>query len=163
MRKLGISLIPVNILVSSILFIFTKIDTTNILYLFGTVLVCAVVIILSDRIIAVRYKDVEIRTVTEKAISDAKRIEEVYLEVRAQKEALDLIVRDANATRKELLEMKDIVEEAYSRLLHTEQVADKAEKHAQETMSEVEKQAQKAREEAVQEVYKTLMDVFGRL
>ena len=160
MKKLGISLLLVCAVGSSIILIFTKIDVTKILYLVSIVVVCSVIIILSDRIVAVRYKDIEIRTVTEKAISDAKRIEEVFLEVQAQKEALDLIVRDANATRKELLEMKDIVEEAYSRLLRTEQVADKAEKYAQETMSEVEKQARKAREEAVQEVYKTLMDIF---
>jgi len=51
-----------------------------------------------ERITGLKYKGLEIQTVTEKAIKDAQEIEKILDEVRIQKQTLDLILRDLDQT-----------------------------------------------------------------
>jgi hypothetical protein len=118
---------------------------------FATIgVLCGLGLLLAERITSVKMLGTEIKATTEKAHLDAQQIEEMLKDVQAQKEIIDLIVRDANIVQTRVAEVEGISQEVR---LKAEQI--------EFTAQEARSKAKKA-EEDITKIVKTFDDRVGK-
>jgi hypothetical protein len=112
MKKIGIALLFVVFGSTTFLIFWTQFDTTKIILFASIEILIGVFFVLSERITSAKTPFLEFQAEIDKARSDVKEIEEILVSVKAQKEMIDLIVRDANTAQRQMTEIETIANEA---------------------------------------------------
>ena len=113
MKYLG-GLVLLNVIIVVAYFSFgTQVSGKRIALFGGIGLFLGIALMLCDRITGVKVPGVgEITTAVEKATSGAEEVEKIQKEVEKHRDAIALIVRDANAARDDLSKVRSLSNEA---------------------------------------------------
>lgn len=126
MKNFGVTLLVIVLGVTTYLIFESQIEHSKIILFAIIGITIGVVFILHTRITSVKIFDLEINTEIEKALSNAKEIEEILVNIKSQKDMIDLITRDANTAHKQIAQIESIANDANVKAKEIEKILKKA-------------------------------------
>lgn len=113
MKKIGVILLFLVLGLSTYLIFWSQFDATKITLFASIGILIGVFFILSERITSAKTPFLEFKAEIDKARSDVKEIEEILVSIKAQKDMIDLIARDANTAQRQISQIETIANEAH--------------------------------------------------
>lgn len=146
MKKIGAFLLLIVLLASAYMIFWTQYESGRISFFVGIGTIIGIFFVLSERITSAKTPFLELEAEIDKARSDVKEIGDILESIKSQKDMIDLIVRDANAAQKQMLQIETIVKEAHLKAQEIEGIVASTNLKA----AQIEKIAKDANEKAKQ-------------